>query len=937
MTPLVALTVSVTLGASLWPFGARQADAPDRATIGRLPERELALDHQPAAGSAELAMHHYREFLALSEGRPELRAEALRRLGDLNLDAGIEAQTAGTRADDGAALFAEAVTLYTELLDHHPGQADVDRILYQLARAHDGAGDPGQSLAVLDRLVAGFPASVHLDEAQFRRGERLFVLQDYPAAERAYAAVLAVGESSPFFEQSLYKLGWSRFKLGQHEEGQAPFLDLLDRRLAGTTPAAVARELAAMSRPEQELVTDTLRVLSITFSYLEGPGTIDQALAARVDTPYGWLLYQSLGELYLEQERFRDAAEAFDAFASREPVHPQAPLMQQAVIDAYIAGRFPSLVLEAKQDYVTRYGLDTPFWQVHAAADHPLVLDQLRGHLGDLAEHDHSLAQQSHDAADYERAAGWYRRFLAWFPQDEAAPGRSFLLGELLFEAGRHAEATAAYLASAYDYGAHPQAAEAGYAALLAAREHEAQLEGAERAAWHAGYTEHALRFATTFSEHPEAVPVLTTVAEDLFASRQLERALEVAGLVVTHQPPAPPGLERVAWTVIAHSQFDRERYAEAEQAYLRLRQLPLEDGLRGEVDTRIAASIYRQAEQARDRAEVDAAVGHFLRLGDSVPGAEIRPNALYDAAALLSVSERYGESAALLRRFRAEFPQHALAGEVTRNLAVALESDGQHAAAADEFERIADSVEATADTRRAALWQAAGLHQRAGQPARERAAYRQIVERFPQPATEALEARQKLVELAAAAGDDTDRLRWLESIVIADRELGAARTERSRSLAALAALELAHPRRDDFRAISLTLPLDQSLKAKRSRMELALSAYGQAADYGVAEVVTAATHEIAELYYRLSQDLLASERPRDLDEEALEQYELLLEEQVFPFEEQAIDLYLVNTARAAEGVFDRWVQASFARLASLSPARYARTERREHVVLTVD
>jgi len=763
------------------------------------------------------------------------------------------------------------------------------------------------------------------------------VLQDYPAAERAYAAVLGVGEASPFFEQSLYKLGWARFKLGQHEDGQAPFLDLLDRRLAGTTPAAVAAELEVMSRAEQELVTDTLRVLSITFSYLEGPETIDQALAARARTPYDWLLYQSLGELYLEQERFRDAAEAYDAFASREPVHPQAPLMQQAVIDAYTAGRFPSLVLEAKQDYVTRYGLDTAFWQVHPVAGHPLVLEQLRGHLGDLAEHDHSLAQQSRDAGDYERAAGWYRRFLAWFPQDEAAAGRSFLLGELLFEAGRHAEATAAYLASAYDYGDHPQAAEAGYAALLAARQHEALLDGAERVRWHDEYTEHALRFATSFGEHPEAVPVLTTVAEDLFASRQLERALEVAGLVVTHQPPAPPELERVAWTVIAHSQFDRERYAEAEQAYQRLRQLPLADGQRAEVDTRIAASIYRQGEQARDRDDVDAAVGHFLRLGDSVPDAEIRPNALYDAAALLVVSERHGESATLLRRFRAEFPGHALGSEVTRNLAIVLEADGQHAAAADEFERIAASPEVDYDTQRSALWQAAGLHERAGQGARERAAYRQLVERFPQPAADALEARQKLAELAAAAGDEPDRLRWLDSIVAADRELGGARTERSRSLAALAALELAHPRRDDFRSIRLTLPLDQSLKAKRSRMELALSAYGQAADYGVAEVVTAATHEIAELYFQLSQDLLASERPRDLDEDSLEQYEMLLEEQVFPFEEQAIDLYLVNAARAADGVFDRWVQASFSRLASISPARYARTERREHVVLVLD
>jgi hypothetical protein len=73
--------------------------------------------------------------------------------------------------------------------------------------------------------------------------------------------------------------------------------------------------------------------------------------------------------------------------------------------------------------------------------------------------------------------------------------------------------------------------------------------------------------------------------------------------------------------------------------------------------------------------------------------------------------------------------------------------------------------------------------------------------------------------------------------------------------------------------------------------------------------------------------------RPRDLDAEALDQYDLLLEEQAFPFEEKAIDLYKTNTNRAVDGVFDEWVQNSFERLAGLMPARYAKVERSEDVV----
>ncbi len=122
-------------------------------------------------------------------------------------------------------------------------------------------------------------------------------------------------------------------------------------------------------------------------------------------------------------------------------------------------------------------------------------------------------------------------------------------------------------------------------------------------------------------------------------------------------------------------------------------------------------------------------------------------------------------------------------------------------------------------------------------------------------------------------------------------------------------------------------IPLDKSLKTKKTRMEAALAAYGKAAEYGVAEVTTAANYEIAELYHTLSKDLYASERPRELNKDELEQYNILLEEQAFPFEEQSIKLHETNAARTAEGLYDQWVQKSLKALVELVPGRYAKAE----------
>jgi tetratricopeptide (TPR) repeat protein len=120
---------------------------------------------------------------------------------------------------------------------------------------------------------------------------------------------------------------------------------------------------------------------------------------------------------------------------------------------------------------------------------------------------------------------------------------------------------------------------------------------------------------------------------------------------------------------------------------------------------------------------------------------------------------------------------------------------------------------------------------------------------------------------------------------------------------------------------------LSKSLAAKRRALETALGGYKEAAAYNVAEVTTQASFEMAELYRQLAVDLMASERPKNLNKDELEQYDLLLEEQATPFEEQAIKLHEANAARAQDGIYDAGVKGSYAALAKLMPARFGKTE----------
>ena len=73
------------------------------------------------------------------------------------------------------------------------------------------------------------------------------------------------------------------------------------------------------------------------------------------------------------------------------------------------------------------------------------------------------------------------------------------------------------------------------------------------------------------------------------------------------------------------------------------------------------------------------------------------------------------------------------------------------------------------------------------------------------------------------------------------------------------------------------------------------------------------------------------------MSELELAQYELLLEEQAYPFEDNAIDIHEQNIRRAREGIFDEWVKRSYEALKALLPGRYRKDEVTQGVVYELD
>jgi hypothetical protein len=119
--------------------------------------------------------------------------------------------------------------------------------------------------------------------------------------------------------------------------------------------------------------------------------------------------------------------------------------------------------------------------------------------------------------------------------------------------------------------------------------------------------------------------------------------------------------------------------------------------------------------------------------------------------------------------------------------------------------------------------------------------------------------------------------------------------------------------------------------------MDEALTALRALVDYEVAEVTAAATFYMAEVYSDFSRALIESERPVELSPADLQDYEMVLEEEAFPFEEKAIEVHEKNLELMAAGIYNPWIEKSLDELAILVPGRYAKFEASSGLIASLD
>ncbi|MES2824289.1 MAG: tetratricopeptide repeat protein [Pseudomonadota bacterium] len=882
----------------------------------------------------------YKEIIDLFEDK-QVKEQIERRIADVYMMEGVYDEN---KSKQKQSYYVDAIKAYRNILEKYPNSPDNAEVLYQLAKAYDMEGNQDEALKMLSALTERHPAYANIAEAHFRAGDIYFNKSAYAKAEQSYLAVTQL-DKSKLAINAHYMLGWAYYKQAQYNNSLNAYAFVLDQLLANQA------SLEVLGKAEKPLAKDTLHSATLALDRMGGAEAI-ATFPSIANKNYVWMIYESIGEYYLEKELYEDSANAFRLFVNNYKNSSNAPLLHGKLIEAYNKGGFPRQVLTEKEAYVNAYGMRSSY-EGNRGGMSADVSKSIKVYLDELARHYYGLGQATQNEiadvndvknkdkvatnsvlaiASFEKAAGFYQQYVETFPNDERIDEVFFLKAEALFLAQRYTDAVLDYERVAYQpkgKSAEKYAANSGYAAIISYQKHIATLtvESQEIKKWQAKAVESMLMFAKKFDTDTRAPTVLTNAADYLFGLNQYKRALEVSGNLIANNPQLDKTLKKTAYGIMAHSYFKLGDYQNAETSYLNQRELVDKSTEEyKQVSERLATSIYKKTEAIVEKGEKESAIEQLLKIKTLTPDSSVRVAAQFDAATMLLDLKQWGRAIVELKELIALFPKHELTVMFPRKLAFAYEKNENWDLAAVSYLGLNKS-DPDAEVRREGLFIAATMFEKIKNYTAAIEHFKSYDASYAKPFSTQMEARYHLVLIYEKLSDITNQLSWQKGLIDGDQNAGDQRTDRSRWLAAWANIKNGDYYADQFAANKLYLPLVKSLPAKNKVLENSIKQYQLAADYGILEFVTMSSYKIARLYQQFSKELRESQKPVNLSPDDQKMYAEIIEEQAAPFDKLAIELHQANIDRAWQGNFNEWIDKSFIEMKLLNPARYNKTE----------
>jgi len=905
-------------------------------------ERESQIQGQPFETSKAIKEERldvdiyqaYTSYVEQSEKGDHFRSIAISRLADLELETELndvevdaaeplsEALMTARKKQQNRTKLERTMDLLEMSLRDYPDLGSNDEVLYRLAMISSQLDQHVKSVNALEQLIEKHPSSRFYLEAQFRLAEDAFVIGDYEGAAQRYSKVVETPANLVFYEKAYFKRGWSRFKLQEYKLA----VDDLMKAAAYRDAKGKGKGRGAIEKDEH--FDAYFYAIALNFSYIEEHSALADYFRNTRTSRFTYYIYSELANIYMAQKRYSDVVAILKQFSEEYPGSRYLPQMEFRIVATWERSGFFDNFYAAADRFYTHYNPSASYWAPEEktkkikAVMLAEVTPLLRDNIFSIASYYHNQYQSASTEDAFELASKWYERYLTHYSETALEDNVNYAYADLLSEKERYEKAIGHYEIVAYNQGVIVDQ-RAAYATVVLAERLYSQSVGAQKMVWQLRYIKHALLFKRTYPADVRSNRVVQRAAEIAFAGENYQQAVIISDLL--------DGIEnkRMRYEVNlikAESLFNLAKFGKAEMTFLSLiGSLTAGDARKKKMEDRLALTIYRQAEIERAAGNDVAARDMFERIAALAGDSEIAPKGLYDATVLAMEGESWLELIDYAGRFRSQYPDHERRDDVTKLLSVAYINAEQHANAAQILEEVYE-IEQDSEIKMASLWQSAELYEALNDMPASIRTYQRYVEAYQQPFPQYMEALNKLMVMNDSMGDVRRGDLWAGKIRKADHQIDVAmKTDRTNHIAGVATLRLAREKKIAFDKLAIKQPLKVHLKRKKDAMAWARGLYTTAYEYHSPEIMTESLFSIAEMYYGFSRAVMASTRPKGLNEDEMEQYEIGIEDLAFPVEEKAIEIYESTLSHVNQGIFNIWTKRSHHQLATIFPVRYAR------------
>ncbi|MBI5527545.1 MAG: AgmX/PglI C-terminal domain-containing protein [Deltaproteobacteria bacterium] len=632
-----------------------------------------------------------------------------------------------------ASRLEKVVGLYRRLISDSPKFKLIDAVYYLLGYALQEQGEYKEAKDAYARVVQLFPQSVFVVESWLRIGEYHFDQADPPDLDSAIEAYrqAMVDPTHSMYHKALYKLAWAYYRKDDLANSVKYFTDLIDF-YEKKGKGGKEDKTGSMMRPE------AIKYIAIAFADENWPGAgVEKAKAffvARGKPKYekevirelGEVMYNSAGSVIDGKSNYLNAIATYKHVIALDPYDPEAPLIQDKIVDAYARGeRNPEAATDERTLLANTYGEGSVWWKKNEndpeAKQNAQALIERNLYTAALFDHQQASTMRQNNKLDealkyYKAAALSYGDYIKRFPHSKNAYELSYYYADCLFFSFQYAAAAVQYEKVRDSTAGDKYRADA---MISVAQAWEAEVKDQEKAG--------------------KLPPLKTVASKDRKEGEKItpkpiaelrKKTMAAAEILLKRMPDHEKAAKISFWLAFLYYQHDDFDEARKRLAAI-IEKWPKDEAARDAanlmIETYLAYKDWEKVAEWSDRVQQ-------MKLGDNKFNLEMglmESGAIYNRALDMFNAKRYDEAAKEYVRLVAKNPAYAGADKALSNAALALQNQKKVGEAAAVYNRIFLEYPASslADY---ALFKAASNMEEAGDLRNAVAGYLQLMVVFP-------------------------------------------------------------------------------------------------------------------------------------------------------------------------------------------------------------